>query len=173
MSTPLNATAASILGLLTWKPMSGWDLYGAFEETIGQFWSVSRSQVYRELRTLAAAGLIEIGATGARERRLCTIQPAGRRVFSEWIARDPGNELIRFPLLLTTFFADAVPPERLRAMFVEQRRTHAEQLASYERQLPEVRAHAPIPALTLEFGIGYERAVIAWIDGLPWMKKAR
>ena len=56
MSTPLNATAASILGLLTLKPMSGWDLYGTFEETIGQFWSVSRSQVYRELRTLAAAG---------------------------------------------------------------------------------------------------------------------
>jgi hypothetical protein len=33
--------------------MSGWELYAGSERTIGQFWSITRSQVYRELRTLA------------------------------------------------------------------------------------------------------------------------
>jgi DNA-binding PadR family transcriptional regulator len=169
MSSPLNATAASILGLLAREPMSGWELYSGFEHSIGNFWSLTRSQVYRELRTLAAGGLVEIGATGARERRVCTITPRGRETFGRWIAEMPGNELIRFPLLLTTFFGDAVPRETLRAACLEHRHRHAARLAAYQQQFPAAAAHEPFPALTLEFGIAYERMVLSWIDGLPWM----
>jgi DNA-binding PadR family transcriptional regulator len=169
MSTPVNATAASILGLLSREPMSGWELFAAFECSIGQFWSITRSQIYREIQTLAASGLIEIGATGARERRVCTITAAGRERFRAWIAAVPGGELIRFPLLLTTFFGDSLPLETLSAICVEHRAKHAAQLAVYEAALPEAVEHAPFPAQTLRFGIAYERTVLAWIDDLPWM----
>jgi len=49
MSSKLNATAGSLLGLLSHRPMTGWELYASFEDTIGNFWSITRSQVYREL----------------------------------------------------------------------------------------------------------------------------
>ena len=49
---PLNPTAASLLGFLHQGPMTGWDLAQTVEATIGDFWNVTRSQVYRELRTL-------------------------------------------------------------------------------------------------------------------------
>ena len=39
------------------------------ETTIGDFWNVTRSQIYRELRSLEELGLVEAGETGARERR--------------------------------------------------------------------------------------------------------
>jgi DNA-binding PadR family transcriptional regulator len=165
----MNATAASILGLLDRQPMSGWELYAAFECSIGQFWSITRSQIYRELRTLAAGGLVEMGATGARERRVCTITTLGRETFRTWIARMPGDELIRFPLLLTVFFGDAVPQQTLAACCAEQRARHAAQLDAYQAQLPEVAVKEPFRALALQFGIGYERTVLAWIDDLPWM----
>ena len=170
LSSPLNATAASILGLLCRGPMSGWELYAGFERSIGRFWSITRSQVYRELRTLAAAGYIEIGATGARERRVCTITPQGREAFRVWIAGMPGDELIRFPLLLTTFFGDSVPVETLKAGCAEHRKKHAARLAALEKRYPEAVAHEPFPALALQFGIAYEHTVLAWIDSLPWMK---
>jgi len=169
MSSRVNATAASILGLLTRKPMSGWELHAAFESSIGQFWSITRSQIYREIRTLAAGGLIEVGATGPRERRVCTITSPGCETFRSWIAAMPGDELIRFPLLLTTFFGDVVPRESLRDACTEHRDRHAERLAAYEGQLAVVAAEAPFAALTLEFGIAYERTVLAWFGGLPWM----
>jgi DNA-binding PadR family transcriptional regulator len=169
MSSRINATAASILGLLAREPMSGWELYAAFECSIGQFWSITRSQVYRELQTLAASGLIEIGATGARERRVCSITTAGRATFGRWIAAMPGDEIIRFPLLLSIFFGDSLPRETLAAFCAEHRRKHAAQLAAYEAQLPQAEAAAPFPAQALRFGISYERTVLAWIDGLPWM----
>jgi DNA-binding PadR family transcriptional regulator len=169
MSRHLNATAASLLGLLSRRPMSGWELYASFEDTIGHFWSLTRSQVYRELQTLAELGLVEIGSSGVRERRVCTITDSGRAAFGAWIVRMPGEEHIRFPLLLTTFFGDSVPPEILREACRNQRVAHAARLAGYEAQLPQARAHAPFPALALEFGIAYERTILAWIDGLPWM----
>jgi DNA-binding PadR family transcriptional regulator len=153
--------------------MTGWELFAAFECSIGQFWSITRSQVYRELRTLAAGGLIEIGATGPRERRVCAITTAGRQTFAAWIAGMPGDELIRFPLLLTVFFGDAVPPEALTAGCLAHRERHAERLAAYEKQLADIAADAPYPALALEFGIAYERTVLAWIDHLPWMDEHR
>jgi DNA-binding PadR family transcriptional regulator len=171
MSTSPNATAGSILGLLSRKPMTGWELYAAFEGAIGNFWSITRSQIYRELRSLEAAGLVEVGSAGKRERRACTITEQGRTAFSAWIGRMPGDESIRFPLLLTTFFGDSVPPETLKAACVEHRRFHAARLATYEAQLPEVRANEYFPSLALDFGMEYERAVLAWIDRLPWMQK--
>jgi DNA-binding PadR family transcriptional regulator len=152
--------------------MSGWELYATFEGTIGHFWSLTRSQVYRELQTLADAGLIEIGSSGPRDRRSCTITPAGREAFGAWIARMPGEEHIRFPLLLTTYFGEAVPREVLREACLAHRAAHAARLAGYEAALEEARAHAPFPALALDFGIAYERTVLAWIDGLPWMSEA-
>src|SRR2546423_5398362 len=46
----LNSTAASLLGFLeTYGPMSGYDIVGMVEGSIGYFWNVTRSQVYREL----------------------------------------------------------------------------------------------------------------------------
>jgi DNA-binding PadR family transcriptional regulator len=170
MSSGLNATAGSLLGFLSHRSWTGWELSRAFEDSIGQFWSITRSQIYRELRTLAERGLIVMGASGVRDRRECSITPLGRAAFVEWIARMPGEEQIRFPLLLTTFFGDAVAPERLREACVRHRSTHAERLAVYEKQLPDVRADAPFPALALDFGIRYERTVLAWIDDLPWMR---
>ncbi len=169
MSTPLNATAASILGLLMRRPMSGWELSTGFGSSIGSFWSVTRSQIYREIQTLGKAGFIVIGATGARDRRICTITPRGEAVFRAWIELMPGDELIRFPLLLMTFFGDVVPAHALKAACVAHREAHARRLAAAQARLPEIVAAQPFPALTLQFGIAYEQAVLAWIDALPWM----
>jgi DNA-binding PadR family transcriptional regulator len=170
VSSALNPTAASLLGLLAKKPQTGWELYAAFEESIGQFWSMTRSQVYRELKAMADRGLVELGTAGPRERRLCTITSAGRSAFLAWIARMPGEELIRFPLLLTVFFGEDVPPRVLVEACTEHRQRHADRLAAYEAELTQVRAQMPYGALALDFGIAYERMVLEWIDGLPWTR---
>ena len=61
---PLNATAASLLGFLHGGPQTGWDLVATAERQIGAFWSITQSQVYRELTAMADAGLVEAGARG-------------------------------------------------------------------------------------------------------------
>src|SRR5699024_3556261 len=95
---PLNTTAASLLGMLHDGPLSGWDLVAKAEDEIGAFWSLTRSQVYRELKTLSERGLIEAGRAGARDRRPYSLTGDGRAAFQEWLATEPQREVIRYPL---------------------------------------------------------------------------
>ncbi|MCI0543858.1 MAG: PadR family transcriptional regulator [Actinobacteria bacterium] len=171
MSRELNPTAASLLGFLHDGPMSGWDLVAAAQERIGEFWSLTQSQVYRELARMDDDGLVVAGERGTRSRRVYEITDAGRRAFVEWVSRPPGTETIRFPLLLTLAFGRHVPGERLASFLLRHRIIHADRLASYEKQRgqipPGYEEEDPFAVATLEFGITYERAVLGWFDGLP------
>ncbi|HEV2089260.1 MAG TPA: PadR family transcriptional regulator [Cryptosporangiaceae bacterium] len=169
-SRPLNATAASLLGFLHHGPLSGWDLVVTAQAVIGDFWSLTQSQVYRELAAMSAAGLVEAGERGPRDRRPYSITDAGRAAFADWVRREPGPETIRFPLLLTVAFGRHVPPGRLGEVLDHHRATHAERLADYEAQrAAAVEAGEPDPyaLATLDFGLRYERAVLDWFDHLP------
>jgi DNA-binding PadR family transcriptional regulator len=168
---PLNATAASLLGFLHSGPKTGWDLVATAERDIGDFWSITQSQVYRELSAMAALGLVVAGERGARDRRPYAITDAGREAFAAWVAQPPGPEMIRFPLLLTVLFGAHIPAETLAAHVTQHRILHAERLAGYERRLERIAA-MPNPAsryalASLDFGVRYERAVLSWFDALP------
>jgi len=169
---PLNATAASLLGFLHQGPLTGWVLVQTAQGEIGDFWSLTQSQVYRELATMAEAGLVEAGERGRRDRRPYSLTEAGRAAFAEWVRREPGAESIRFPLLLTVLFGRHLPPEQLARFLERHRSIHADRLAGYQRQHREAVAAGardiePYALATLEFGIAYEQAVLDWFDGLP------
>ena len=160
----VNPTAAAILGLLHRRPMSGYDLAGEIAGSIGYFWNVTRSQLYRELRDLAERKLIALSAREARDRRVCSITAAGRRVFAGWMAEPSDACIVRQPLLLALFFADHVEPERVREWIVHHRGLRRERLTTYEKLLPRIREVAQYPALSLEFGIALERMTLNWLD---------
>ncbi len=151
--------------------MAGYDLVATAQRRIGDFWSLTPSQVYRELSSMAEAGLIEAGTRGRRERQPYALTDAGRSAFAEWVEHEPGMETIRFPLLLTLVFGRSVTPARLAEFVEHHRAVHAERLAGYEAQRAGFDARAlraePFAVATLDFGIAYERAVLDWFDLLP------
>jgi DNA-binding PadR family transcriptional regulator len=164
----LNATAASLLGFLHEGPMTGWDLVATAEALIGDFWSLTRSQVYRELAAMERDGLVVAGETGPRARRPYRLTPAGRAAFRTWVRQEPGREQIRYPLLLTIAFARHLPPGRLGAFVASHRAEHVSRLAAYRATEAELGADAdPAAKATLDFGIRYETAVVEWFDHLP------
>ena len=169
----LNATAGSLLGFLHEGPMSGWDLVVQAQQRIGSFWTLTQSQVYRELSAMARDGLVERGEPGPRERTPYRITDAGRTAFREWVNRDPGLEQIRFPLLLTIMFAGHLPTERLAEIIEAHRGRHSSRLEEYRRTRDQIeRDGGPTEVdsyrlATLDFGLRYESAVLDWFDELP------
>ncbi|CAN5594275.1 helix-turn-helix transcriptional regulator [soil metagenome] len=157
----LNPTAGTLLGFLLEQPRTGWQLIVDIEASVGNFWNVTRSQVYRELPRLAEAGLVRAGAVGDREQRPYRITAKGRTAFRRWLAEGPPAETRRSPLLLTTFFGEHLRDEDFAAMLDEQDRRAAMTLDRYEmiEQLPMDRYQAA----TLRFGIEYTRLVRRWI----------
>lgn len=165
-----NATAASLPGFLHEGPLTGWDLVRTAPARIGAFWTLTRSQVSRELSTMAGHGLVEAGARGLRDRRPYAITEAGRAAFRDWLAQMPPDETIRFPLLLTISFGRWMETAALRRAGHERRQAHARRLDGYQsdrdRLLRDQPGAIPWGLATLNFGLAYE-AALAWFDGLP------
>ncbi len=168
MADPVNATAAALLGLLRQGPASGHALAQQAQRELGDFWTVTRSQVYRELTVMAAAGLVEAGEAGARDARPYTVTDAGSDAFTSWLHSDLGSDVVRIPLLLRLAFLDALDRARLAELVAEQREEHAARLARYEELERAGLAVGGTAAdlVTLRFGLAYERAVLAWFDHL-------
>lgn len=160
----LNPTAASLLGFLEEGPQTGYALVKVAEELIGDFWSLTRSQVYRELARLCGLGLIEVTGSGPRSARPYQLTPAGHEAFLAWISTPPPAEHIRFPLLLTLSFGRWLDAVKLKGFIADHRRAHALRLASYQ---DHTEVDDPYLAAVISFGINYERAVLTWIDSLP------
>ncbi len=163
----LNATQASLLGLLHDGPATGWDLIEEVHRGLARFWNVTASHVYRELKTLEARGLVRAGKPGPRDKQPFVVTAAGRRAFSRWIHQEPGHEQIRVPLLVTLWFAKHLDNETLATFLANHRVEHSRRLDEYQAFVaatddssstdPHVRA-------VVEFGIAYEQAFLRWIE---------
>ena len=175
MSTrPLNATAASLLGFLHDGPSSGWDLLARARATIGPFWNVTSSQVYREARLIEAAGLIRGGQSGPPSARL-TLTPAGRAAFATWYPPSPRRGIDPPPPALDAQLRPAPPDPHAAAFAVADRVVDAERLAGYlaaRRALEAATDPDHFAAATLDFGVRYETAVLEWLDHLPHLPVA-
>jgi hypothetical protein len=75
----------------------------------------------------------------------------------------------RGPLLLTMSFGRHLDPGAMAGFVRRHREVHADRLARYEQSAAAMDAGTPdvFARSTLQFGIEYERAVLAWFDGMP------
>ncbi len=164
----LNSTACTLLGFLHDRPMTGWDLAETVQLTIGNFWNMSRSQVYRELKTLEAGGYVVGGDRGARDKRHYTITEDGRVAFKDWISKEPGQEIARFPMLITVWFGDHLDQDDLGFSLGIHYQRHKKKLEFMQNVMDETDDQSTPAARALRFGYFYEKAVVDWFETLPW-----
>jgi DNA-binding PadR family transcriptional regulator len=168
----LNHTAAAVLGYLQRDPMTGWQIAQIVEVSLCDFFNVTRSQIYRELHSLAEAGLVEAGEVGTREQRPYTITATGHRAFRDWLEEDPGPDIMRSPFFLKLSFADHLDQGTVERYIDQHRQRNEARLAYYRDLQPSVEAHSPNAAHVLRAGIAYREATLRWLDSLPPAREA-
>ena len=160
----LNATTGTVLGFLLSGPRTAWDIDQRIGTSVGHFWNVTRSQVYRELPQLAADGLVRVQSGGGKgERRTYSITAQGRMAFGRWLAEGPPAETRRIPILLVTFFGAELAPKRLAEILDQARADVTAELDGYA-EIGPLLVDRPFERATLEFGIRYAELVRDWID---------
>ena len=111
----MEATAVTwaVLGLLSRRPRSGYDIKTAVDRTIRHFWAASYGQIYPELKRLEEAGWIAgaSAASGGRARREYRITEAGSQALTDWLHGVETRIELRDESLLRLFFADQLPAE--------------------------------------------------------------
>jgi DNA-binding PadR family transcriptional regulator len=125
-----TAVTPVILGLLSLRPRSGYDIKTVVDRSTRFFWAASYGQIYPELRRLEREGLItgEDAANGARGRRVYEVTEAGRDALSVWLLGTTTTVELRDESLLRLFFADNLPREQALGLLEGRKRGHEEYL---------------------------------------------
>lgn len=163
----LSGTSYAVLTLLYHLgEATPYNLKGALERSVANFWPVPHTTFYAEPHRLAEGGYLNVRQepTG-RRRKLYSLTDRGRRALREWAhspevaesqLRDEGTLKI---------FAGADP----RVVFSAQREWRARKLEELEgylagmERLPK-NEHTTAVRTTLQIGIGYERLLLGAIE---------
>jgi PadR family transcriptional regulator AphA len=160
----ISATGYVILGMLSWRPMSGYDIKSVVDHSTRFFWAASYGQIYPELQRLADAGLVagEAEAGSPRRRIVYRLTPLGRKALRGWLAEEPRTFEQRDEGLLKLFFASA-SPGTAAATLDAKRAFHESKLA----QLREIEATAQpegFVSIVLRYGIESSEWMAAWCE---------
>jgi len=168
MADGVNATAAALLGLLHDGPMTGGQLMAVAERRLGPYWSMTRSQVYRELPALADMGYVREGKPGPRASQPYVITPAGKRAFARWLSEDPGLESLRNPTALRVAFGAHHSSTALKGLYASAADEHTEALAAVREQIKQAKAEGDnYGVAALDFAVAYHKAALTWLKSVP------
>jgi PadR family transcriptional regulator AphA len=175
----LPTTSYVILGLLTFREMSGYDLKQLINRSITHFyWSPAKSQIYGELRRLESHGLVtmrEVPQTLRPDKRLYQITPQGTEAMLQWL-RSSGVEpdSYKSALLLKVFFGHMLSYDTTVGLLEERRKQITQELAMCERRAQETQEKMRgseaddetfFPLMTLQRSIALCEADLEWLDG--------
>jgi len=170
MAEKLGTTSYAVLGLLTFGPMSGYDVLKLAEQSIAHFWSPAKSHVYTELRRLARLGLAteeRVQQESRPNKRVYAITDEGREVLELWLTEGPSEpDHVRSAFTVRMFFGNLASRSSIIARVEEQRRNAERTLAELRAAETEIKDDDSLffPYLTLKAGLAYSEAEIRWAD---------
>lgn len=101
-----------IMGFLSMKPLSGYDIKKLFDMSAAYFWPANQSQIYRTLKQLCKDGLVELKEQKKGEtvdRKVYAITENGRREYLTQIQQNTVADFIsRDSFLVQLYFSGAL-----------------------------------------------------------------
>ena len=165
-----NKTRYAVLGMLSLKPMTGYEMKGIISQSVANFWNESFGQIYPVLNQLAREGMV-VGieeTEGRHNRTRYSLTEKGHQVLQDWIATPPETISFRDELLLKLFFGRETNSATLRGHLENTLAQSRAQLATYQgieaqlRNRLESHPQLRFSLLTVRKGIHWEQAMIAW-----------
>jgi PadR family transcriptional regulator AphA len=171
MPHPLPTTSYAILGLLIRKPKSRYELAKLVERTIAHFWTIAKSQVYRELDRLEALGYVDgthVHQTRLPDKRVYTLTPAGERAFDAWLqVPDAERTHFRSAYLVKVFFANRMPSQTFVELLHRYRDGNQLWLQEIDLVLAQLSGNPEAVNMraTALLGAKIAEAMVTWADG--------
>lgn len=160
----LTSTSHALLALLDQLgEATPYEIKGALEKSIQNFWPVPHTTAYEEPARLAAAGYLAVRQEeGGRRRKSYSLTDAGREALAAWAA-DPSASppQLREEAVLKVFAgADPLPLLEAREAW------HREKLSELEAYLEAVRGAEEWSRSerVLTVGVAYHRKMLEMID---------
>lgn len=125
----------ALLGILSYRPMTGYDVKSFMERSTAHFWYAKQSQIYATLKTLEEKGLLRsvVEPQADRpDRRIYHITDAGQAALQRWLAQPLTDlEPTKDTLLLKLFFSARLDKEAILAQLRIQQAQVQQALESF------------------------------------------
>ena len=167
-----SKTKYAILGILTIKPMSGYDIKKMIDHSISHFWNESFGQLYPSLKTMENEGLISISSenNGNKQKNIYSITANGIAVLNEWLANSPDTNQIRLEPLLKIFFGYNTDIDITIKNITDMKSNFQNQISvlniilkNFEQYKKTDNSHI-YPLLTVQYGIFNYEANLKWTE---------
>jgi PadR family transcriptional regulator AphA len=172
-SPQLTTTSYAVLAQLAVRPWSTYELARQRVRYFRYVWPRAESAIYREVKRLAAMGLVEAKReyVGKRPRTVYSITEAGRQVLREWLATPVSPFAMDFEAMIRLFIAPLGTKEQLVAT-LQQVRDDAQEMLRFggavKQEFLDGRAvlqdQAYIRALAVDFFISLLATVDGWAE---------
>ena len=148
-----------LLGFLTERSMTGYELKKIFSISFSFFSGLSYGSIYPALRKMEQDGLITMRMEiqdGAPNRKVYTITETGRGAFMEALRAPFSLDKARSAFLAKLFFFAHLSPEDRVGVTTRHLQTIQEVQGQLEAARPEIEAHADrFQYLCFEFGLRF------------------
>ncbi len=154
-----------LLGLLSDRPSTGYDLARSLSQDVAPLWRAEISQIYPALARLRRADFVLLRVLGPRKgprRNLYRITAAGRRELKRWLIEPSPPPSSKDEGLTRIAFLAALPPADRRALLARYERTIAEEI----RRLRETAPPAGFPREARRGAVERLDATRRWVRGL-------
>lgn len=175
----LTTTSYAILGLLSLRDWTTYELAKQMQRTIEHIWPRAERKLYDEPKRLVELGYARAfsDSVGNRPRTTYSITPAGRKALKKWLGTEISPPALESEGMLRVLFADQgdiAQLQRTIATIAQQAQLAREQFADMARgmldsdggEFPD-RLH--VNALGMRYMIDYYDGILGWAD---WALKA-
>jgi DNA-binding PadR family transcriptional regulator len=182
------AVKYALLGLLADAPMHGYDLKRAFDDKLGDIWTLNVGQIYTTLERLKAEGFVdydEVAQSDKPDKKVYRITDAGRDEFQDWRLRPIKAEprTLRDELFVKIIFMDMREVDAVLALIqtqqsvymtqmmqltdrkyqIEQKARRALQKAATNDERQSIERERVINSLLLDVALLHAEADIRWL----------
>lgn len=167
----------ALLGLINYKPLTGYDLKSTFDSSINMFWNASLPQIYRTLNQMEKSGwllsCIE-QQEGKPNRKVYKITDEGKKELRTWLSEPLGPYQAKNKMMIKVFFGNHMDRSDLINQIREQREQETRFLIEYEHKIEQVadqysekmeaKDDIPFWVLSGDFGIRKAKMIVEWCN---------
>lgn len=167
----------AILGLLSWRPLTGYDLKKMFADSVALYWSGNNNQIYHTLVDLHEEGWVtqEIQQQdNYPARKIYSITDKGVSRLKKWVQTRPELPELKNAFLIQLEWADLLEPQELDALAGEYEDEVLMQLMMlWAKEQPLNKSVARTPREAYLWGMIRENWIHFYECELQWIRKLR
>jgi DNA-binding PadR family transcriptional regulator len=167
----------ALLGLLNYRPATGYDLKATFEKSINLFWNASLPQIYRTLNQMEKKGWLSFKVEhqdGKPSRKIYKLTDMGKKELQNWLSMPPDFPQIKNNMLAKIFFGNRMDKKDLAVNLRKWRERYVKLLEKLGTGLDATAGHYATKGdfrddmrfwlLTADYGRRHAKMVIEWCD---------